>query len=79
MPNVGAFDFYLDQEPNIRGAFLAACLDLVAQKRADAYFVRIGRELTIDERKLAVAHSETYLSGLKKQYPKLTRRQIAHE
>ncbi|MGE0349238.1 transposase [Hydrogenophaga sp.] len=79
MPNVGAFDFYLDQEPNIRGAFLAACLDLVAQKRADAYFVRIGKELTIDERKLAVAHSETYLSGLKKQYPTLTRRQIAHE
>lgn len=79
LPSVEAFEFYLDQEPSIRGAFLAACLDLVAQRRADAYFVRIGKTLTIDERKLAVAHSETYLARLQKQYPTLTRRQIARE
>jgi hypothetical protein len=79
LPNVEAFEFYLDQEPSIRGAFLAACLDLVAQRRADAYFVRIGKTLTIDERKLAVARSETYLDRLQKQHPTLTRRQIARD
>lgn len=51
----------------------------MAQRRADAYFVRIGKTLTIDERKLAIAHSETYLARLQKQYPTLTRRQIARE
>lgn len=79
LPNVESFEFYLDQEPSIRGAFLAACLDLVAQRKADAYFVRIGKTLTIDERKLVIAQSETYLERLQKQYPTLTRYQVARE
>lgn len=79
LPNVESFAFYLDQEPSVRGAFLAACLDLVAQRRADAYFVRIGKTLTIDERKLAVAQSETYLKRLQTQYPTLTRYQVARK
>lgn len=79
LPHVEAFEFYLDQEPSIRGAFLAACMDLVAQRKADAYFVRIGKTLTIDERKLAVANSETYLDRLQKLHPTQTRWQVARE
>lgn len=79
LSNVEAFEFYLDQEPSIRGAFLGPCLDLVAQRKADAYFVRIGKTLTIDERKLAIAQNVAFLTRLQKQYPKSTRRQIARE
>ena len=49
------------------------------QQKADACFVRIGKSLTIAERKLAVAQSEAFLNRLQKQYPKSTRRQIARE
>lgn len=79
LPNVEAFEFYLDQELSIRGAFWGACLDLIAQRKAHAYFVRIGKTLSIDERKLAAAQSEAFLNRLQKQYPSLTRRQIARD
>lgn len=77
LPNVDLFHLYLDQEPSIRGACLAAFMDLIAQRRVEAFFVRIGKNLTIDERKTEIAKSESYLAKLQLQYPNLTRWKIA--
>jgi transposase-like protein len=53
--------FYMDQESGIRAACLAAFEDEIRDRRADAFFVRLGKELSVDAKRKVVRESrETF-------------------
>lgn len=79
LPGLERAHFYLDQESNIRGACLTAFAEKVKSRQVEAFFVRIDKDLTVDEKKLELAHSETLFARLKGQYPHLKKRDIALE
>jgi len=49
--NVGKLRFYLDQESGIRAACLTAFWQNILDKRCDAFYVRIKKDLTINEKR----------------------------
>lgn len=79
LPNASEIHFYLDQEPGIRAACMTAFSDLIAQRRLEAFFVRIAKTMTVDDKKLEIARNVTALNKLQEQYPALSRRRIAIE
>jgi transposase-like protein len=64
--------FFLDQESGIRAACLSAFVNEIKEARCDAFYVRINKDLTIDEKKKAVAESRKEWNLLKRAYPKLS-------
>jgi transposase-like protein len=67
--NVGKVRFYLDQESGIRAACLAAFQQEVLEKRCDAFFVRVNKTLTINEKRRLKAQSTRDLEVLRKSDP----------
>jgi hypothetical protein len=63
--------FFLDQEPGIRAACLSAFCDEVKARKADAFYVRINKDLTVNERRQALAISRSEFDEAKKQHPGL--------
>jgi hypothetical protein len=64
--------FFLDQEPGIRAACLSAFCDEVKARKADAFYVRINKELTVNERRQALATSRSEFDDAKSKYPGLS-------
>ena len=63
--------FFLDQESGIRAACLSAFCDEVKARKADAFYVRINKDLTVNERRHALAISRDEFDKAKNQYPAL--------
>lgn len=53
--NVGKVRFYLDQESGIRNAFMSAFKDRVIDKTADAFYVSVAKELTVNQKEKLIA------------------------
>jgi transposase-like protein len=51
MNKVEKWRFFLDQESGIRSACLSAFKEEIAQKKAEAFYVRIEKEVTVDEKR----------------------------
>lgn len=49
--NVQKWRFFLDQDPGLRAACLAAFHDEIRSRTADAFYVRITKDLTVDEKR----------------------------
>lgn len=64
--------FFLDQESGIRAACLAAFHDRVKQRTADAFYVRITKDFTVNERRHALAASRAEFEVARSRYPGLT-------
>lgn len=64
--------FFLDQESGIRAACLSAFVDEVKNGNCDAFYVRINKDLKIDERKKALAERKKEWKILKKVNPGLS-------
>ena len=62
---------FLDQDSGMRAAFLSAFQPEIAARRADAFYVRIRRELTINEKRAAVAASRSALEAARRECPGL--------
>lgn len=71
---VGKLRFFLDQEPGIKSACHAAFKDAILARNVDTFFVRIRKDMSIDEKKLAKAQSETLLNNMLRDLPELTAR-----
>ncbi len=59
--HASAIRFYLDQEPAINRACHLAFSESIAQGRSHSLFVKINKELTVDQRRLMVAASDQLL------------------
>lgn len=70
--NVGKFRFFLDQESGIRSAVLSAFQEEVKNKTAEAFYVKIEKELTVDEKRNFKAIALKKFTEFRKQNPALS-------
>ncbi|MDD5241678.1 MAG: hypothetical protein PHG47_08155 [Sulfuricella sp.] len=63
--------FFLDQESGIRAACLSAFSEEIKARKADAFYVRINKDLTVNERRQALAISRAEFEKAKNNYPSL--------
>lgn len=69
--NVGKYRFFLDQDSGIRGAFMNAYKDEVKNKTADAFYVSIDKDLTVDEKRHLCNDTRKVLKAYMKANPLL--------
>ncbi|MDO8706493.1 MAG: hypothetical protein Q7J84_16255 [Sulfuricaulis sp.] len=62
---------FMGQESGIRAACLAAFCDEVKARRVDAFYVRINKDLTVNERRRALADSRAEFDKVRKAHPGL--------
>lgn len=79
MPNVEKWRFFLDQDSGIRGACLGAFAEEVKSRRAEAFYVRIEKELTVDQKRQFKAKSNKEFKEIKERNPQLTDNEIKIE
>jgi transposase-like protein len=65
LKNVGKIRFFLDQDSGIRAACFAAFWQEVLEKRCDAFYVRIKKDLTINEKRRLVADSQKEMMNIR--------------
>lgn len=61
LPGASRIHFYLDRDPNIDAAAITAFQSEIKQGIASAFFVKINKDMTIDQRKLAMASRQAKL------------------
>jgi transposase-like protein len=69
--NVEKVRFYLDQESGIRAACLSAFSTEVLEKRCDAFYVRVNKYLTINEKRRLKADAQKEMDKLRDSDPVL--------
>ena len=67
---------FLDQDSGMRAAVLGAFAERVADRTADAFYVRINKDMTVDERKHALKVSRERFHALEKEHPELDRQAL---
>jgi len=77
--NVGKWRFFLDQESGIRSACLSAFKDEVKDKKAEAFYVKIEKELTVDEKRRFKAQAKKRFDEIAEQNPSLSENDIKIE
>jgi len=70
--NVEGWRFFLDQESGIRSACLSAFQPEIAARTAEAFYVRITKDLTVDQKRHLTARSKEVFEGAKAQSPSLS-------
>lgn len=68
--------FFLDQDSGMRAACLGAFQQEIKTRRCDAFYVRINKDLTIDEKKQALAASRKVFRAVREQEADLTDSEI---
>jgi transposase-like protein len=68
--------FYLDQESGIRAACHAAFWKQILEKRCDAFFVKIDKELTVNEKRQLKAQCDKELSDFLDKNPALVEARV---
>lgn len=74
--NVGKWRFFMDQESGIRAACLSAFKEEIAQRIAEAFYVSIEKDLTIDQKRRYVAMSNKAFNIAKANHPNATNAEI---
>jgi len=79
MGNVEKWRFFLDQESGIRSACLSAFKDEIAQRKAEAFYVRIEKELTVDEKRRFKAKAKKSFDYIHATQPHLSSDEVKLE
>lgn len=77
--NVGKWRFFLDQESGIRSACLTAFQEEVANHSAEAFYVAIEKELTVDQKREFKAKAKKAFDEYKKKNPTLSDNEVKIE
>ena len=77
--HVDKWRFFLDQESGIRSACLSAFHTEVAAHDAEAFYVKITKDLTVDAKRALLRLAEREFQAVREQYPDLKDRQIEVE
>ena len=64
--------FFMDQDSGIRAACLAAFQPEIKARTADAFYVRIARELTVNQKRAELAASRAHFDAAKQAHPGLS-------
>jgi len=68
--------FFLDQDSGMRAACLAAFQTEIAARKADAFFVRIHKEMMVWEKRKAIAESRANFAAVQAEHPTLKDREV---
>jgi len=68
--------FFVDQDSGLRAAVLAAFAERVAARTTDAFYVRINKDMTVDERKHALKDSRERFAALEAEHADLDRQAV---
>lgn len=79
LSGAGKIRFMMDQESGIRAACLAAFKDRILNRTCDAFYVRINKTLTVNERRKATAQSRADFEAARASYPSLSERELQLE
>lgn len=77
--NVEKWRLFLDQDSGIRGACLSAFANEVKDRKAEAFYVRIEKEITVDEKRKLKALAKNKFDKLSEEFPNLTENEIKIE
>ncbi len=69
--HVGKVRFFMDLESGIRAAFMAAFGQRVRERNADAWYVRINKDMTVPERENAKKWADKAFEAYGKEHPAL--------
>ncbi|MCU7805763.1 MAG: hypothetical protein KZQ92_16810 [Candidatus Thiodiazotropha sp. (ex Lucinoma borealis)] len=69
--------FYLDHESGIRAACLSAFHERIAAREVDAFYVRINKNTTVNERRQAKALADAVFNKEKQCFPNLGDHEVA--
>ena len=67
--------FFLDQDSGMRAACLAAFQDGIRERRVDAFYVRINKVMTVDQKRRLIHESKKAITLVMKENPELSRRE----
>lgn len=79
LANAGKVRFFLDQDSGMRAACLGAFADRIKARDCDAFYVRIAKELTVDEKRRKLREAEADFARLAKRFPGKTENEIKLE
>jgi len=79
LPKVGKLRFFLDRDSGMRAACLAAFAPDIKALRVDAFFVRLAKEMTVDKKRAALAHSKTAFKKAQDANPDLSPPEVVRE
>lgn len=79
MGNVEKWRFFLDQEPGIRSACLSAFKEEIIQRKAEAFYVKIEKEITVDEKRRLKAQAKKSFDAIRSTQPQLSEDQVKLE
>jgi transposase-like protein len=69
--NVEKVRFFLDQDSGMRAACLSAFADRIKEHRCDAFYVRIAKDLTVDEKRNRMKDVKREFAEYAKAYPQI--------
>jgi len=76
LENTDKVRFFLDQDSGIRAACLSAFQKEVSNRTCDAFYVRINKDLTVDEKRRVLHESRQLFKDVQAQYPDLTENEV---
>lgn len=68
--------FFLDQDSGIRAACISAFHSEIENRICDAFYVRINKDLTVDEKQRALAASRKAFRAVQKAHPQLSENEV---
>lgn len=79
LANTGKVRFFLDQDSGMRAACLGAFADRIKARDCDAFYVRIAKDLTVDEKRRKLRDAEAIFNAVADTHPGLTEHQVKLE
>jgi len=76
LPKAEKIRFFLDQDSGMRAACLGAFADRILDRSVDAFYVRISKELTIDQKRVLVGISRREFEERAAAHPELKPNQV---
>lgn len=79
MGNVGKWRFMLDQDSGIRGSCFSVFQKEISEHTADAFYVAIEKNLTVDEKRKCKAKAQKEFDKIKNENPQLSDNEVKIE
>lgn len=74
--NVQKWRLFIDQDPGLRAACLSAFHDEIQGRTADAFYVRITKDLTVDEKRHRYNDAKALFEQAKVAHPDMNRQEV---
>jgi hypothetical protein len=72
MQNVNKWRFFVDQESGIRSAILYTFREEIKQRFCEAFYVKIDKGLTVDQKRIVKAEADKRFKAMENQFPSET-------